>query len=276
MEKFTPSINWGHELVASSRWILEAWAISGTCLLIVAIVVVRFTRWGGQFWRITGDYFTGRRSAPVLTMFNILLLSVMVSVRLTVLFTYYSNDLYSALQTAFQGAATGNDAVRDSGIHGFWVAIWTFCIIAALDVIQVMADLYLAQRFFIRWRVWLTNRLTADWLDGRAYYRERFVDPAIDNPDQRIQQDIDIFTAGVGGAANSPVGRYIGHVAFRRDPICRLGGVLRRDFVGPVRHVSRLRGRHPEGAVLGLVRLCPGSHRDRVLDRPPADQVQLP
>ncbi len=204
MEKFTPSIDWGHELLSSSRWILEAWAVSGICLLIVAIVVVRFTRWGRQFWRITGDYFTGRRSAPALTLFNLLLLSVMVSVRLTVLFTYYSNDLYSALQTAFQGAAAGNDAVRDSGIHGFWVAIWTFCVIATLDVIQVMADLYLAQRFFIRWRVWLTNRLTADWLNGRAYYRGRFIDPPIDNPDQRIQQDIDIFTAGVGGATNTP------------------------------------------------------------------------
>ncbi|MGO9382566.1 MAG: ABC transporter ATP-binding protein/permease [Mycobacterium sp.] len=204
MEKFTPSINWGHELVSSSRWIVEAWAISGTCLLIVAIVVVRFTQWGHQFWHITGDYFTGRRSAPVLTMFNLLLLSVMISVRITVLLTYYANDLYSALQTAFQGGAAGNDAVRDSGIHGFWVAIWTFCIIASLHVIQVMADLYLAQRFFIRWRVWLTDRLTADWLDGRAYYRGRFIDPPIDNPDQRIQQDIDIFTAGVGGATNTP------------------------------------------------------------------------
>jgi len=204
LEKFKPSIDWGHELVASTRWILEAWAVSAVCLLFVAVVVVRSTRWGGQFWHITGDYFTGRRSAPVLTLFSVLLLSVMVSVRLTVLFTYYSNDLYSALQTAFQGAATGNDAVRDSGIHGFWVAIWTFCVIAALDVVQVMADLYLAQRFFIRWRVWLTDRLTADWLDGRAYYRGRFIDPPIDNPDQRIQQDIDIFTAGVGGATNSP------------------------------------------------------------------------
>ncbi len=204
MEKFTPSIDWGHQLVSSSRWILEAWAVSAACLLIVAIVVVRFTRWGRQFWRITGEYFTGRRSAPVLSLFCLLLLSVMISVRITVLFTYYSNDLYSALQAAFQGAAAGNNAVHDSGIHGFWVAIWTFCVIATMHVIQVMADLYLAQRFFIRWRVWLTDRLTADWLDGHAYYRGRFIDPVIDNPDQRIQQDIDIFTAGVGGATNSP------------------------------------------------------------------------
>jgi putative ATP-binding cassette transporter len=204
MEKFTPSIDWGHELVASSRWILEAWAISAACLLIVGVAVVRFTRWGSEFWRITGDYFIGRQSVPVWSLFGVLLLSVMMAVRINVLLSYYSNDLYSALQTAFQGAGAGNDAVRDSGIHGFWVAIWTFCVIATLHVIRVMADLYLTQRFVVRWRVWLTDRLTMDWLEGRAYYRARFIDEPIDNPDQRIQQDIDIFTAGIGGAANHP------------------------------------------------------------------------
>jgi putative ATP-binding cassette transporter len=60
------------------------------------------------------------------------------------------------------------------------------------------------QRFMLRWRAWLTNRLTDDWLDGKAYYRARFIDDTIDNPDQRIQTDIDIFTAGVGPLPNTP------------------------------------------------------------------------
>ena len=70
-----------------------------------------------------------------------------------------------------------------------------------------MLDIYLTQRFIIAWRVWLTDHLTGDWLDGRAYYRGRFIDDTIDNPDQRIQQDIDIFTAGVGGVAERAVER---------------------------------------------------------------------
>ena len=204
MEKFTPSINWGHELVASSWWILEAWAISAGCLLVVAVAVVWFTRWGGEFWRITGDYFTGRHSLPVWSLFGVLLLSVMMSVRISVLLSYYGNDLFSALQTAFHGAGAGNNALRDSGIHGFWTAIWTFCLLGTLHVIRSMADLYLTQRFVIRWRVWLTGRLTTDWLEARAYYRGQFIDETIDNPDQRIQQDIDIFTAGIGAAPNHP------------------------------------------------------------------------
>ena len=60
------------------------------------------------------------------------------------------------------------------------------------------------QRFIIRWRVWLTHRLTGDWLDGDAYYRGRFIDNPIDNADQRIQQDIDIFTTGTGDRKRTP------------------------------------------------------------------------
>ena len=67
-----------------------------------------------------------------------------------------------------------------------------------------LLDMYLMQRFIIRWRVWLTHRLTGDWLDGDAYYRGRFVDDPVDNPDQRIQQDIDIFTTGTGPETNTP------------------------------------------------------------------------
>ena len=129
-------------------------------------------------------------------MFAVLLLSVIVSVRIQVLLSYYYNDVYSALQTALQGLGAGNEQVRDSGIYGFWFAIAIFAILATIYVARYMLDLYLMQLFIIRWRVWLTDRLTADWLDHRAYYRGRFIDHTIDNPDQRIQQDIDIFTTG--------------------------------------------------------------------------------
>ncbi|MDT5134809.1 MAG: vitamin B12/bleomycin/antimicrobial peptide transport system ATP-binding/permease protein [Mycobacterium sp.] len=204
MGTYTPSLDWGHELVPSLLWVVKAWAVSAVCLLIVAVLIARYTNWGRQFWRITGDYFRGRQSLPAWGLFIVLLLSVTMSVRINVLLSYYSNDLYSALQTAFQGAGANNAAVRDSGVHGFWVAIATFCMIATVHVLRVMLDLYLMQRFMIRWRVWLTGRLTADWLDGKAYYRGRFIDHTIDNPDQRIQQDIDIFTTGVGTGPNLP------------------------------------------------------------------------
>ncbi|MBV8967331.1 MAG: ABC transporter ATP-binding protein/permease, partial [Mycobacteriaceae bacterium] len=203
METFRPSIDWGNELVASLSWIVVAWAVSAACVCGIGVAVIRFSTWGHRFWRISGGYFTGPASARVWGMLAILLLSVIVEVRLEVLLSYYNNDLYSALQVAFQGTGARNAVQRGSGIHGFWIAIAIFCILAPIHIARIVLDTYLTQRFIIAWRVWLTRRLSVDWLSGRSYYRGRFAEP-IDNPDQRIQQDIDVFTTGVGTGPNVP------------------------------------------------------------------------
>jgi vitamin B12/bleomycin/antimicrobial peptide transport system ATP-binding/permease protein len=201
---FKPSINWSTAFIDSLRWIAIAWAIGAVCLLVVLVAFRYFTPWGRQFWRITRGYFVGPASVKVWLMLSVLLLSVLVSVRLVVLLSYQGNDLYTSVQKAVQGMAAGDDHVKQSGIHGFWMSITIFIVLATLYVIRFMADIYLTQRFIIAWRVWLTAHLTDDWLDGRAYYRDLFIDNTIDNPDQRIQQDVDIFTANAGGTPNNP------------------------------------------------------------------------
>jgi vitamin B12/bleomycin/antimicrobial peptide transport system ATP-binding/permease protein len=200
METFTPSLNWGDELITSVLWVAKAWAIAAVCILVVLALLARFTTWGRQFWRVTGNYFKGRQSIPVWALLGVLLASVMIDVRLVVLFSYQSNDQFSALQAAFEGEG----AAKDIAIKGFWFSILVLAGLIIADIVRTMLDTYLMQRFIIRWRVWLTGRLTGDWLDGDAFYRGRFVDDPIDNPDQRIQQDIDIFTTGTGPETNTP------------------------------------------------------------------------
>jgi putative ATP-binding cassette transporter len=204
LEPYTPSMNWGHELVPSLLWILKAWTISAVLTLIVLVLLARFTVWGRQYWRITGDYFTGRSSVKLWIWLGVLLLSVMISVRINVLISYFSNDLYTSLQVAFEATSANEAVMRADAIRGFWNALIIFGILATIYISQVMLDIYLTQRFIIRWRTWLTNRLTGDWLDDRAYYRGRFTGSNADNPDQRIQLDVDIFTTGTGGSPNSP------------------------------------------------------------------------
>src|SRR6478735_1559092 len=200
METFTPSLNWGDELITSLLWVAKAWAIAAVCTLVISALLSRFTTWGRQLWRITGDYFTGRQSIPVWSLLGVRLASVMIDVRLGVLFSYQSNDQFSAMQAAF----SGEGAAKETAIKGFWAAMVLWVGLAVIDIVRNLLDIYLMQRFIIRWRVWLTQRLARDWLDGDAYYRGRFVDHPIDNPDQRIQQDIDFFTTGTGEGANTP------------------------------------------------------------------------
>ncbi len=201
---FKPSIDWSSALVDSLQWVAIAWAVGAVCLIVVLAAFRYFTPWGRQFWRITRGYFVGPASVKVWLMLAVLLLSVLLAVRLTVLLSYQGNDLYTAVQKAVQGMAAGDDGVRQSGVHGFWMSLAIFSVLATLYVIRFMLDIYLTQRFIIAWRIWLTAHLTDDWLDGKAYYRDLFIDNTIDNPDQRIQQDVDIFTANAGGTPNSP------------------------------------------------------------------------
>jgi vitamin B12/bleomycin/antimicrobial peptide transport system ATP-binding/permease protein len=201
---FKPSIDWSAATMDSLRWLAIAWVISAVCLFGVLLLFRYLTPWGRQWWRITRGYFVGARSIRVWLMLGVLLLSVLLSVRLTVLLSYQGNDLLTAVQKAVQGMAAGDDAVKQSGIHGFWMSLVIFSVLATLYITRYMVDMYLTQRFIVAWRVWLTAHLTDDWLDGRAYYRDLFIDNTIDNPDQRIQQDVDIFTANAGSTPNTP------------------------------------------------------------------------
>jgi putative ATP-binding cassette transporter len=201
---FVPTLDWGHELLTSLQWIGQAWLIAAVATLLICVLIAKYTVWGRQFWRITGDYFKGPESVRVWLWLAVILLSVMIGVRLTVLFSFQGNDMMTALQAVAGGLAMGNDEVRNSGRDGFYMSMIVFSVLAFLHVARIMFDLFITQRFMLAWRAWLTDRLTGDWLDGKAYYRGRFIDDTIDNPDQRIQYDIDIFTAGVGGLPNTP------------------------------------------------------------------------
>jgi putative ATP-binding cassette transporter len=196
---FTPSIDWSHELVHSAVWVMQTFVIAAVCVLAVLVLIGRFTEWGRQFWRVSGRYFTGRHSVPVWALLAVLLVSSILSVRISVLLSYQVNDLFTALQVAFQGDASAN-----AGRQGFWSTMGVFAVLATCYVVRLLGDLYVTQRFQIRWRIWLSRRFIDDWLTDFAYFRGQFSRQPIDNPDQRIQQDIDIFTAGVGGQPNNP------------------------------------------------------------------------
>src|SRR3978361_2372308 len=95
-ERFVPSVDWNNELVPSTLWVLEAFGIAAIFLLVVLVLLGRMTTWGRQFWRITGEYLGGRASLPVWLMLAVLLVSAVISVRISVLLSYYGNDLFTS------------------------------------------------------------------------------------------------------------------------------------------------------------------------------------
>ncbi len=200
---------------------------------------------------------------------------MIVGVRLDVLFSYQGNDMMTSIQIFGEGLGSGDQAVQESGKQGFWSSLAIFGVMAVIHVARVMLDLFMTQRFMLAWRRWLTDRLTGDWLDGRAFYRSRFIDDTIDNPDQRIQADIDIFTAGVGPFPEPSELHELQHAALGCGVVDCLGHLLYRHPVEPVRRSARLRAHRPAVDVLDRPVLRVRRHHHRVLDRQAPHQVDL-
>ena len=198
------SINWSTEWLASLLWIARVFLFVVVGFVLVVWFLIRRTRWGRQFWRVSGMYFIPRQRnwlswRPLLTVALLLLLTVM-SVRLDVVLSYQGNDMYTALQEL--------DAPT------FWRMIGIFGILATVNVILVLFTFWVGQAQIIHWRLWLNQRMVGDWLNGAAYHRGRFVSTPIDNPDQRIQQDITSYTSDSQSLALGAVASVVALVSF--------------------------------------------------------------
>lgn len=203
-------LDWGNELSHSLVWTLWVSAASFVGLVVVGFLLARFTKWGRQFWRVGGGFFTRHESAPIAWLLVVVLLVLAIfGVRLNVLFSYQGLDMYNAFQDgaaalAADKSAPGRAAAIDAARSAFWKSMAIFALLATIHVIRTLVEVWVGAAFNVHMRNWLTEHATGDWLSGRAFYRNRFVPieqadgeltPGIDNPDQRIESDITSFVA---------------------------------------------------------------------------------
>ena len=93
------------------------------------------------------------------------------------------------------------NALQDKNLEAFWAELRYFVILAAMFIVIAVYRLWLRQMLQIRWRRWLTEIYYNEWLLDRTYYRMELGRHGADNPEQRIQEDCDAFTAqtlGIG------------------------------------------------------------------------------
>ena len=75
----------------------------------------------------------------------------------------------------------------------FWRAVWICLGVVAIVVPVTALYYYMRDLFSNRWRRWLTGRFVSGYLADRRYY-ELGASGELDNPDQRISEDINNFT----------------------------------------------------------------------------------
>jgi vitamin B12/bleomycin/antimicrobial peptide transport system ATP-binding/permease protein len=145
------------------------------------------------YWR-GEDRWAARGLLTIVVTLNLSL------VAMSVLLSYWNREFFNALEArnaeAFSALLFTWHA-SDSGLMPGFVWIATAYIVIAVYAI------YLRQALQIRWRRWTTERLLADWLADRAYYRLSFSSFGADNPDQRLAEDAKLFvdetlTLGLG------------------------------------------------------------------------------
>lgn len=95
--------------------------------------------------------------------------------------------LFNALTGEFTSALAARDADR------FWISIAECFGILVVAVPIYAFYYYVRDRLGIYWRQWLTRHFLDDYFKNRAYYRLN-ASAEIDNPDQRIAEDINTFT----------------------------------------------------------------------------------
>jgi len=142
----------------------------------------QFTR---RTWALAVPYFKSEDKWKARGLLAAIVVLNLAAVYMLVLLNEWNRVFYDALQN------------KDAAV--FWTQLGRFTYLAFAFIIIAVYRFYLTQLLEVRWRAWMTHTYLQRWLAGQAFYRlelARFSSnsPNADNPDQRIQEDINLFT----------------------------------------------------------------------------------
>ena len=193
-------MDYTQELLDSLLWISKAMAITAVVFPLAVYILAKNTRWGRQFWLLAKGYLTPTRTLQPIIYFVIIVFFNLLSVRLDILFSEWYKAMYNALQKMEESI--------------FWVQMIVFCVLATVHMANVLLTYYLTQRFTIQWRTWLNEQMVEKWTNNQAYYKTQYVYNQLDNPDQRIQQDVQSYVSSSISFATGVISAVVSIVAF--------------------------------------------------------------
>ena len=132
-----------------------------------------------SFWALAKPYWVSEQRAKGLLLLVAVIGLSLGAVYLEVQFNTWNKDFYNALEKKDQSE--------------FFSQLWRFTYLALIWIVVMVYRLYFQQMLYMEWRSWLNDNFLKRWLEDRAYYRLQLVDGGVDNPDQRISDDLRIF-----------------------------------------------------------------------------------
>jgi putative ATP-binding cassette transporter len=149
-----------------------------------------FKVFAAQAWALTKPYFQSEQKWKARGLLLAIVALNLGLVYMAVLFNDWNKLFYDSLQN------------KQASV--FWAQLGRFTYLAFAFIIIAVYKFYLTQLLEMRWRAWMTGHYLQRWLSNHAFYKlelARFTrqpngdakNP--DNPDQRIQEDINQFTS---------------------------------------------------------------------------------
>jgi putative ATP-binding cassette transporter len=133
-----------------------------------------------EAWRLSTPYWRSDEKLRAWVLLGAVIALNLGNVYIDVRINQWNNAFFNAIQN--------HDAAE------FFKQLGIFGLLAGAAIVISVYALYLNQMLQIGWRRWLTARYVDRWLADRAYFRLQLQGQDTDNPDQRISDDLRLFT----------------------------------------------------------------------------------
>jgi putative ATP-binding cassette transporter len=132
-----------------------------------------------NFWRLARPFWASEEKYPALLLLLATVLMTLCLVGINILTNFWNLHFYNALQAM--------------DYAGFLLGSLQFILLQIGMAAFTVGAFHFQQKLTIRWRRWATRNMLNQWLGSQRYQKLKLTETDVDNPDQRIAEDIDLF-----------------------------------------------------------------------------------
>lgn len=135
----------------------------------------------GDFWRLLKPYWASEEKWIAIALLVSMIACIIIQVRANVEINQFFKDFFDAVQN-FNVPVLIHSSIK-------------FLILVTIAILAFGLTVYFGGLLTIRWRRWLTKNFMAHWLSHHNIYAMQVLHKNVDNPDQRISEDLESFPA---------------------------------------------------------------------------------
>lgn len=128
---------------------------------------------------VTKFFISEKKKIAIVGLIGLIVFELF-NVYLSVRFTKWSGAFYDALQNLDKAE--------------FKKQVLIFTILALIYIVNSLLKTVIRLWYSLEWRIWKTKIYINKWIEGNNYYLTKVLNKEIDNPDQRISNDVKEFS----------------------------------------------------------------------------------